>query len=589
MSDGETAKQSLEERAWIDRISYEVKLNSDRFTITDPHPLGTGTWGVIFNGYDKELDEEVAIKIHRPTDYARAQMERHKVTPIKAVKKGVRRRRACAHLVPTEYYRTDDGIGFIVMPKYKKFFNQVLDEAMPRTNVRGMQESGLTMDQIIKFSEDIAAGIREFHKYEHRAHCDIKPDNIAMDEDGRLLLADFGTATFTSMHRSSDPRDNKGYLYIRAPNQFRDDAHPTKSSDSFSFDSTLYKMITGEYLFQKEIDEAIEKDGAAGVKRWMTEFSPYKPNHMDLINKKMEKVPPELRNFMIGCIDGWYRDGAELQQKFHDAVEEYRKGETKREVLREIKKEAPYKWLRRLVTGVGIAAALTGFSWFERYAPQPDFSKREDIVGMIHYRSAENSNLTLQIEHEYKKLPHLLPATADPHEGEMAWFTRDRSTLAHIITDAYMRTCEETGTPFDEIGFKIKHREYTMQSGSESMHGRDALQAVVGQAIAANTRGTTVDLEDALTITHLGFDSWKMAVKDAHSDHFTQYQRFLRKRVLKKDSHIDYEHIISKEDQNFIQQWLYNVTQALPLKVRTGSGSYQSGSGATAPADGRAQ
>jgi len=72
-------------------------------------------------------------------------------------------------------------------------------------------------------------------------HCDVKPANILLHRDGRVLLTDFGVARLASEHISG------GTPAYMAPEQFQGGAIDART-DEYALGVTLYEMLTGGNL-----------------------------------------------------------------------------------------------------------------------------------------------------------------------------------------------------------------------------------------------------------------------------------------------------------------------------------------------------
>jgi serine/threonine protein kinase len=75
----------------------------------------------------------------------------------------------------------------------------------------------------------------------HVFHCDVKPANILLHVDGRVLLTDFGVARLAAEYTSG------GTPAYMAPELFTDQAIDGRS-DVYSLGVTLYEMLTGGNL-----------------------------------------------------------------------------------------------------------------------------------------------------------------------------------------------------------------------------------------------------------------------------------------------------------------------------------------------------
>src|SRR5574341_2152789 len=211
----------------------EKVIDSDRYKIVGF--LGRGCWGSVYEALDL-LGRTVAIKVIDPTDIAKRQMQKRNLDELAAMKNEALELQACANIVPRTFEFDKNGVPFIVMPKYEKFFSDVLanppHKGATKWNAALGEEkplkTGFFVSDIIKISEDIINGLTEIHDTYNRAHCDIKPDNLAVDKNGKVVISDMGTSTYASFGMSASPRDNMGYAYTRSPKLFVNGAHPKK-------------------------------------------------------------------------------------------------------------------------------------------------------------------------------------------------------------------------------------------------------------------------------------------------------------------------------------------------------------------------
>jgi len=118
---------------------------------------------------------------------------------------------------------------------------------------------GETLDQFLEKKPDykslceitrnILRGFSLVHKY-GIVHCDIKPDNIMIEEGNSIKIVDFNLYTFTG-----DPLFLRGYSPYRAPEIFEGQPIATPTIDAWSLGIMLYQMFTGELPFESDIKD----------------------------------------------------------------------------------------------------------------------------------------------------------------------------------------------------------------------------------------------------------------------------------------------------------------------------------------------
>ena len=92
----------------------------------------------------------------------------------------------------------------------------------------------------------LAFGLTHLHSQD-KVHRDVKPSNVLVSEEGRVVLLDFGLATDLSRERRiAHPADGTA-LYM-SPEQARGET-PTPASDWYSVGTLLYEAITGRVPF----------------------------------------------------------------------------------------------------------------------------------------------------------------------------------------------------------------------------------------------------------------------------------------------------------------------------------------------------
>jgi hypothetical protein len=90
------------------------------------------------------------------------------------------------------------------------------------------------------YAEQMLAAVAYAHE-QHVIHCDIKPDNLILFPEGRLMLTDFGIAKVALHTIRASGSGTIGYC---APEQAM--GQPSFRSDVFSLGLVLYRMLSGQ-------------------------------------------------------------------------------------------------------------------------------------------------------------------------------------------------------------------------------------------------------------------------------------------------------------------------------------------------------
>ncbi|KAF9198665.1 hypothetical protein BGZ49_000432, partial [Haplosporangium sp. Z 27] len=205
---------------------YEIKL-----------PIGYGSSAVVYNAYYKPLNKRVAIKVIDLDMFERNQIdELRRETQVMAL---------CKHpnvLRVNGAFVTESKL-YIVTPYLSA--GSCLD-IMKTAYPEGFDE--ISIATILK---QALQGLDYLHKNGH-IHRDVKAGNLLMDDDGSVLLADFGVSS--SLMEGGDRRGTRktfvGTPCWMAPEVMEQAGYDYKA-DIWSFGITAIELATGHAPFAK--------------------------------------------------------------------------------------------------------------------------------------------------------------------------------------------------------------------------------------------------------------------------------------------------------------------------------------------------
>ncbi|XP_036167248.1 obscurin isoform X4 [Myotis myotis] len=215
-------RQEVTKTAWEVRVVYQ-----------DLQPVGSGAYGAVCSAVDSRTGGKVAIKkLYRPF-----QSELY-------AKRAYRELRLLKHM------RHENVIGLLDVFTPDETLDDFTDFylVMPFMGTdlgKLMKHETLSEDRIQFLVYQMLKGL----KYIHAAgviHRDLKPGNLAVNEDCELKILDFGLA------RQADS-EMTGYVvtrWYRAPEVILNWMHYTQTVDIWSVGCIMAEMITGKTLFK---------------------------------------------------------------------------------------------------------------------------------------------------------------------------------------------------------------------------------------------------------------------------------------------------------------------------------------------------
>ena len=136
----------------------------------------------------------------------------------------------------------------------EKNFLYYLGEHIQGMNLRQWMNDHPTpsLDEVRQLSKQIVQGLRAFQRAD-MVHQDLKPENIMINQDGRVKILDFGTVKIAGIEEMTSPLDKsipQGSVNYVAPEYLLGEPGNFKS-DLFSLGVIVYEMITGKLPYDE--------------------------------------------------------------------------------------------------------------------------------------------------------------------------------------------------------------------------------------------------------------------------------------------------------------------------------------------------
>ncbi|MEO8500143.1 MAG: protein kinase [Vicinamibacteria bacterium] len=234
--------------------------------------LGKGGMGVVFRARDRELDEEVALKVLKGVgegDGPSAQVDR--------LRQEIKLARVITHpnVVRAFDFGESGGSRFLTM------------EYVPGTTLREVIDArgGLQLTPALQIAKQICRGLAAVHKA-GIIHGDLKPQNVMVMGNGVAKLMDFGVA------RTRSNQDHGGVSVVGTPLYMSPEqakgADLDERSDIYSAGVMMYEMFTGQCPFQA---------------RKVTEILQMHLNDVPADPRTLRpEIPPALAEIILACL-----------------------------------------------------------------------------------------------------------------------------------------------------------------------------------------------------------------------------------------------------------------------------------------------
>lgn len=220
-------------------MSGTQRLVAGRYRLI--HSLAEGGFGRVWKAHDELLRADVVVKEVRLPPTADPDERAKRLTYADREARNAARLRHHPGVVPVYDVAIEDGRPWIVM--------QLVDGGSLEERLRA---GPLRVDEAVELADALLNALDAAHRA-GVVHRDVKPANVMLASDGRILLTDFGIATHPADTRLTVDGSIIGSLEYMAPERLNGDpGTPAPASDLFSLGVTLYQAVEGTSPFRRD-------------------------------------------------------------------------------------------------------------------------------------------------------------------------------------------------------------------------------------------------------------------------------------------------------------------------------------------------
>ncbi len=482
--------------------------------------LGKGGMGRVYRVLDRQLNEEIAIKLIKPDIGSdKKTIERFR-NELKIARKIVQK-----NIGRMFDLNEDKGTYYITM------------EYVPGQDLKGLirQSGQLAIGTTISLAKQICDGLVEAHKL-GVVHRDLKPGNIMIDKEGTVRIMDFGIARSLKAKGITGAGVMIGTPEYMSPEQV-EAKEVDQRSDIYSLGIILYEMLTGRLPFEADTPFAV------GVKH-----KSEKPKDPKEYNSQ---ISDDLNRLILKCLEKAkekrYQNAGEVKAELEkieqglpttDRVIPKKKPLTSREVTVQLSMKKLF-----IPAVIVVAIAIIGFIIWQLLPKKQPFlaSKIENSIAVI---SFENQTGDQGYDYLQKAIPNLLITNLE-RTDELYVATWER--MHDILKQMGQKEVENIDK---DLGFELCRREGIesivtgsfVKAGDTFVTDVKVLDVETKKLLkGANVRGRgedsilqtqidelTLEISQGLGIARDKLEAEKYRISDVTTNSLEAYNYFLR-------------------------------------------------------------
>lgn len=246
--------------------------------------IGRGGMGVVYRASQPSIGRDVAIKVigaryaRHPSFIAHFEREARAVAGLQH-----------PHILPVHDVGVAEGQPYLVTAYLTGGTLARRIAAHP---------GGLPLEDVLRITAQIAAALDHAH-HAGIIHCDLKPGNVLLDQQGNAYLADFGIARI-AQEAGLNGRRRPGTREYTAP-EVAAGAAPGPASDIYALGLIVFEMLAGRRPFQEtpgSWPEDRPPPNPLDVRRWRSDL----PRGVSVAIEQVLGANPEARPPQAGAL-----------------------------------------------------------------------------------------------------------------------------------------------------------------------------------------------------------------------------------------------------------------------------------------------